>query len=465
MRHAAAAVALSVVALIGLAGCSEIGNTSAGGGTGGSGISYGAISEFGSIFVNGVEFETTGATITRDGVPLSESDLHLGMTVEVLGDIASRTAGSADTVTVKQTLRGRVDATGANELTLLGQTVLVDDITRFHNNVPDLGQVQVGDTLEVHGFIRSSGVISATFIQRRLPPVTSTVRGIVGAHDATAQTFSIGSLTVSYSGATVVGLPAGSWNGRFVALEGSCAAAPCIGFSATRVEPHGFTLADAPSAELEGLVTDVVAPGAFAVGSQTVVVDAFTVYSGGTVADVATGAWVEVEGMLNGGVLTAARITFRDNIRLELDVAGVNLALGTLSLTGLPGISIRANDQTQYSGGASSLLDLIVGTHVRVRGRMSTANTVTATSVQLRTLDKTAMLQAPVQSISAPTLMLLERSVDTTGITGVNFRDIHDNAIGAATFFSALAIGDVVKVRGSIAILGDVAWNEIQSQD
>jgi hypothetical protein len=241
--------------------------------------------------------------------------------------------------------------------------------------------------------------------------------------------------------------------------------APCVSFSATRVEPHGLTLADAPFAELEGFVTDVVAPGTFAVGSQNVAVDAFTEYSGGTAADLATGARVEVEGLLTGGVLTAARVRFRDNIRLELNVAGVNLGLGTLTLTGLPGISIRANAQTLYSGGASSLFDLIVGTHVRVRGRMSAANTVTATSIQLRTLDNSALLQGPVQTISAPTLMLLERSVDTTGISDVHFRDIHDNAIGADAFFSALSIGDVVKVRGSAGILGDITWNEIQSQD
>ena len=38
----------------------------AGGGLSGTGVSSGAITNFGSIFVNGVEFETSGASISLD---------------------------------------------------------------------------------------------------------------------------------------------------------------------------------------------------------------------------------------------------------------------------------------------------------------------------------------------------------------------------------------------------------------
>ena len=55
----------------------------ASGGIGGTGISSGAVTGFGSIFVNGVEFDTSGASITMGGISVSESDLKLGMVVEV----------------------------------------------------------------------------------------------------------------------------------------------------------------------------------------------------------------------------------------------------------------------------------------------------------------------------------------------------------------------------------------------
>ena len=60
---------ITVICLF-LAGCGGGGNSSlAGGGIGGTGITAsGAITGFGSIFVNGIEFETAGASRDVDGV-------------------------------------------------------------------------------------------------------------------------------------------------------------------------------------------------------------------------------------------------------------------------------------------------------------------------------------------------------------------------------------------------------------
>jgi len=70
---------------------------SCGGGTsgpGGSGATsaFGTITAFGSVFVNGIEFSTSGATIVRDGNPAAESNLRVGMVVTVNG---SRSRSSA----------------------------------------------------------------------------------------------------------------------------------------------------------------------------------------------------------------------------------------------------------------------------------------------------------------------------------------------------------------------------------
>ncbi|MBI4293187.1 MAG: hypothetical protein HY661_17065, partial [Betaproteobacteria bacterium] len=65
-------------------------------GLGGTGISQGVITAFGSVFVNGIEFSTGGATVKIDDNPGLESDLKIGMVVTVRGtaDDAART-GSA----------------------------------------------------------------------------------------------------------------------------------------------------------------------------------------------------------------------------------------------------------------------------------------------------------------------------------------------------------------------------------
>ena len=89
---------LTAAFLVGVASCGG-GTQLAGGGIGGTGISQGAITGFGSIFVNGVEFNTSGATIIKDGNTVTQNDLKIGMVVTVDGSIDTSTSGSATTVT------------------------------------------------------------------------------------------------------------------------------------------------------------------------------------------------------------------------------------------------------------------------------------------------------------------------------------------------------------------------------
>ena len=129
---------LIALLVIGMAACGG-GTQLAGGGIGGTGISQGPITGFGSIFVNGVEFNTNNATIIKDGTsigPLSTSDLKkylmVGMIVTVNGDIANSISGIANTVSYAKELQGPITAiTPPNALTVLGQSVIVDNLTKI----------------------------------------------------------------------------------------------------------------------------------------------------------------------------------------------------------------------------------------------------------------------------------------------------------------------------------------------
>ena len=83
----------------------------AGGGINGGGRYFGAIDEFGSIFVNGVEFELRGASIVIDGQSAGEGDLRLGQLVAVDGVVnLDGVTGNAVTVTVDSAVRGQASA-------------------------------------------------------------------------------------------------------------------------------------------------------------------------------------------------------------------------------------------------------------------------------------------------------------------------------------------------------------------
>ena len=107
------------------------------GGTGGSGspvVAVGSVTEVGSVVVNGIKFDTTGASIIINGQPGSEADLQLGQVVTVRGGLApSGVAGTAETVVIEINAKGPIDSIDAeeNSLVVLGQRVLVDNTTQF----------------------------------------------------------------------------------------------------------------------------------------------------------------------------------------------------------------------------------------------------------------------------------------------------------------------------------------------
>jgi len=442
--------------LLALASCG--GGTS---GTGGSGVtSTGTITAFGSVFVNGVEFSTSGATIVLDGNPAAESNLRVGMVVTVNGS-RSGSSGSAARIEVDDAVKGFVEAKpDANHWTVMGQTVLVDDQTRFENNV----QPGVGDFAEVHGLVVADGTISGGFIEKKNTPFPAfEVKGFVKNHNDASKTFDIGTLTVNYSNALINDMPnpvGNAWNGLLVEAKGStCATTPVCGtLTASKVEPNGPQMQEAAEFEIEGFVTSLTSTSDFVVGNQRVVTTGSTRFEGGVASDIAVGVKLEVEGVLAGGVLTASKVEFGDGIRIEADIDTVGAS--SFTLRGLPGITVTANSLTQFEGGVSGLNNLVAGNHVRIRGRTSGSNTVIATEVERRSADPRVELQGPIQSITGASpnqiVTILGVAVDTIGVA---FEDVN-----RATFFSQAVAGTLVKARGGLNG-STVTWSEMELED
>ncbi|MFQ5937244.1 MAG: DUF5666 domain-containing protein [Acidiferrobacterales bacterium] len=441
----------------------------AGGGISGTGVSSGAISGFGSIFVNGVEFETVGAAITINGIPASETDLKKGMVVTVQGLISGE-SGAAITVEADDVVKGLVDSVAADGLSLvvLGQTVLVDNNTVIDNNIPgqDIRNLNPGvDLVEVHGFVKDDGRIGATFIERKAALAEFRVKGFVASTNVAAQTFTIGVLTIDYSAADIGDLPGGNpVNDQLVAVKGQNALGPSGELLATQVEPEGLGVADAPQAEIEGFVTAMTSSADFTLGSQRVITTTSTLFAGGLPGDIALGVKLEVEGTLAAGILTAEEISFRDSIKLESDVA--TLGASSFTLKGLGGISVTVNRQTEFKGSASTFGDIALGDHVQVRGRL-TGTTVTATEVDEDSAKADVILQGPVDATPVPTdptFSILGVPVNTTGIPDANFEGVDDAPIGRADFFGAIAPTDLVKAQGTLAG-ATVTWDEVELED
>jgi len=461
---------LGAVGLVGLlGGCGGGGGSSspATGSASGSAASSGTITGFGSVFVNGKRFDTSGSSFTVDGQPGSQGDLKLGMTVTVTGSF-NGDQRSASTVQQSDAVEGLVQSIAADGLSLvvMGQSVLVDTTTLIDDNIQgrDIQNLVAGtDSVEVNGHIRPDGVIQATFIEKKLTgTITPEVRGFVNAHDAVAKTFQIGNLTVNYTTALIndMPIPSGSnWNGLFVEVKGTVFNPGTSTLTATKVEPENQGVGNnRDEFEVEGFVRQVDGPGDFFIGTTHVLTTPNTQFRGGTIDEIVVGAKLSAEGRLADGILTAKHVRFHASVKLEGNIATINGS--TFTIDGLPGVTVTVNSQTE--GG--NTLNNLLGSHVRVRGRVGSSNSVIATRIEQRSQDSDVDLQGPVQSVFGQDLTILGVAVDTSTISNDNFKGLNDEIIGRAAFFNVVKEGTLVKVQGRLAN-GVVTWREAELED
>lgn len=431
------------------------GNPPPSGGIDGVGIiASGPITGFGSIFVNGVEFETTGAEIRIDDNPGVEAELEIGDIVEVRGTVSDDgLTGNAEVVSFNDSVEGPVSAVdvAGSTLVVIGQTVRVTGSTVFDDSfaVPSLTGIAPGDVVEVSGFPNAAGEIVASHIEPKAPGGELELFGVVSALDANARRFNITTTVVDYSAAQLDnGSPA---NGACVEVKGSGFAGGEL--TATRVEVKACAadVQDGDVGEIEGIITRIVSSTEFEIGARRVSHGASTVFEGGTAADLRENLKVEAEGTFNAaGVLVARKIDIKPETSARL--LGTIDSKGASSLT-LFGITVLTDAGTAYEDKSSQNVrpltfdDLFVGDYLELRGfEEATPGTMTAVLVEREDLDTRREIRGVANDVAQPGFAILGVDVATNG--GTEYRDVNDAAIDAATFFGAAA-GRTVEVRGT----------------
>ncbi len=272
-------------------------------------ISSGRITAFGSIFVNGVEYELSRARIMIDGQPAKASQLEVGQVVTVQASMSGPASGKAIRVSYTGDVVGpvaRVDL-ARSELTVLGQTVRVDAATLFGDGLASSGlkTLAAGTNIEVSAFVTAAGDLLASRVDLQLPGAPLQVRGAIEGLNSTAKSFHINDLTIDYSQAAVEGRLANANTATVWADEYPSAGV----LHATRVRlSSGLGGADGEQGLLEGLVTSVSSGSAFEVGDQRVVADSSThveLHGQALTPNLA----VRIEGVFDGaGVLVAKSV-------------------------------------------------------------------------------------------------------------------------------------------------------------
>jgi len=394
------------VAMTLVLGLSACGGGGSGSGTTASTASVGTITGFGSIFVNGVEFETNNASIIIDGSPANESDLSVGMVAEVGGN-SSGSRGTAVSIDISDELEGVVQsnsippAGNSGTMVIMGQTVTIDANTLFESDVVgiiSIDQVSAGNVVEVSGYGDGTGSVFATRIEVKAVDLATYLvgesegvefKGLVSNLDTTAQTFDIGAMPVNYAGALVDGDVAIA-NGLYVEVKSVAGIDGSGTLVASKIELEdegvkGRQGEEDEDFEIKGVISTAFDGTGFGMDGTYVVVDENTELDDGNTGNLLVGVTVEVEGTFDAnGQLLANDIGFEDEADTELedmvtDINTTGVNSGTITLQDGSVITITnstimkdSRDSGMTPDSRFNLQGLAIGDYVEVRAYVDT---------------------------------------------------------------------------------------------
>ncbi len=445
----------------------------AGGGIGGTGISVGAISGFGSVIVNDVDFDTKNAKVFINSRRVGEGDfdvrnkLALGMVVRVEGKFLGNGTGKADRIVFNENVKGPVTAietldTVIKKITVLGQIVIVDDGTNLKGT--DFDSLAVGNVLQISGWTDGNGVTQATYAALITEPdAEATARGIITEVNVSQKNLRINRLSVDFSRAVLSGFPDDELPaaGQLVVATGILDANGVLAAEEVSLE-NDLGVEAADDVEIEGIVSQVSSPSDFVLGATAVQTDAATAFKGIEPSDIVAGTRLLVKGALTQGRLLADEVMARDKVNLEGTVESVDDGREEISLLGLNALIIHINDFTKIFGDAAELTDVQQGQHAKILGFVAGENKVEAARVKVENKASAKVrLQGPITLINPPIISVFTVDVDTAAIPENGFGTMEDGPVSRNEFFNLAFKGDTVGANGKLTG-NEIEWGEIE---
>ena len=495
---------LPLISALSLSGCGGGSISVAEGGIGGTGISTGTVTGIGSITVNGVKFNTDNAAIYVEGVRVDDQCIaggnetclrdvlgfNEGQVVRVVGTFnADGRTGTAGAVYYNDSLEGPVEAGSITQidattlqLVVMGQTVIINSQTYLFDTTPapiTLNDISDGDLIEVSGLIDDMGNIYAGYLLNKGTYNVGDsveIKGVIDTGSLNPNNFRINGLLVDFSSV----IPAPSLLERMqVEVKGT--------YNGTRIDAirveqdDDIAGRDDDDVEYEGIVAAAPVPFAagdsFVMGVQTVQTNPNTVYKGGLVEDIAAGVRLEVEGYLQGGILLANEVRFRDSIEIDAPVASHTPTAETITISlnlGPDTVDVLVNDLSKLSGDAEGLtlaeLDALLSNndYVEMRGRLLNAGLVFAEEIKVieGSSDTDVKLQGPVEDpVADPLVTILGITIDVDVDPVSEYEGSSDNPIDRAIFFNTVIAGNIVSAEGKIVGVGVIDWDKLEIED
>lgn len=395
-RFSLSALALGVLAACGGGGSGDdIGV--ADGGIRGTGSSVGPVSGFGSVFVNGVRFETQdlNAQVQSDDGITTESELDEGMILRIDGEWRDDGTGTADAVEYDDTLRGEIESVTADpsgagefvEIVVMGQTVVVGQqtvvkgttFTKLLSGSGDGLSVRASAWRQEDGSFRASyvGVIESTRDDVE-------IEGAIDDGSVQPGSFAINGVTVTYDSNVEFGEGVSESDlvaGRLFEVEGDYTSGTLHAREIEREDFRRYSRASDDDIEFTSTIQEAFSStgsgaqtGEFRMSNLVVRVTEETEFDDGlTVADLKQGILIQVEGEFDesGTTVVAEEIELREasaEVKGAVTNGSVNLAERTLNVGG---VQIQVTPLTIITDDDDSrieLVDLVGNYEIEVEG-------------------------------------------------------------------------------------------------
>ncbi len=419
----------------------------------------GQITGFGSIYVNGVEYDTTGASYDVDDTAASgDPALAVGMVVKVQGSVnADGRTGQAQSVSYDDDVEGAVQnlATDADDPNIKTFDVMNISIRADANSTNfeaeddpafSFDTIMDGDIVEVSGEY-SNGVLLASYVEKQdASDDDFEARGIIDQYNGTDQFVLIlrNDATLSVTVAAGAMLPAdGIMDGQYVEVEGTIPdpvnAPDSILASKVELEDDDrIDDDDIDEVEIKGTLDYDSDAGSWSVMDVVLSFNEATEYSPESLADAiadlsADGLYVELEGTYENDVLVVDEIELEEDdleFKGNVEAISVNDARdGTLTLSfgaAIGTVDVVVTPDTMFlDDEAMSHVDLnsiMAGDKVEIDARRADDGTIYASTLHVED-DTGNEIEGPLEAID-------EVSVTVVGVEfGVDGETIFDNGM------------------------------------
>lgn len=310
-------------------------------------VSSGVITGFGSVYINGVRFNTDNAAFSTDDKDNdSEDALEVGMVVTLEGAMgANGETPTASKIKYNASAEGPVSEINLAEqsFTVLGQVYYVDEFTEFDDELT-FEALLVGDYVEVSAKQNAQEQWLATRVEKSSDSEDIKLKGTVAELNTESKQFNIGTLVIDYSSADVEGELA---NEVMVKIKASSEPVDNV-LTADEVEVKAMPFAAGQKVFVEGEIDDFESASLFEVNDQVVITNEQTVFAVGKLEDLQEGIQVVVSGALNEeNQLVAHLIRFKQATKLKLEglVSEVDEDDNELELMGT---TVTINEFTQF---------------------------------------------------------------------------------------------------------------------